>query len=53
MTTVGCGISHKVQNLQINTATTKQKQHRNKMMKPQTNAFFKNTVKITYKKSLI
>jgi len=28
-----------IQNIQINAATTKQKQHRNKMTKPQTNTF--------------
>jgi hypothetical protein len=31
MATIGCGISHKDTNIQINTATTKQKQHRNKI----------------------
>jgi hypothetical protein len=30
-----------IHNIQINAATTKQKQDRNKMMKPQTNTFFK------------
>jgi hypothetical protein len=39
----------KIQNIQINAATTKQKQHRNKMTKPQTNTL-QNTVKITKKK---
>jgi hypothetical protein len=32
--TVGRGISHKDTNIQINTATTKQIQHKNKMSKP-------------------
>jgi hypothetical protein len=41
MATTGFGISYKNKNTQINAATTKQKQHRNKMMKPQTDMFSK------------
>jgi hypothetical protein len=32
----------KIQNIQINAATTKQKQYRNKMTKPQTNTLSNN-----------
>jgi hypothetical protein len=41
MATVGCGISERIQNIQINAATTEHKQHRNKVMKPQRNTFSK------------
>jgi hypothetical protein len=49
MATIGCGISHKSKNIQINAATAK-KQHRNKMEESQTNIFLKysedNTQKV-------
>jgi len=41
MVRMGCGISHKDANFQINAATTKEKHHRKNMMKSQTNIFSK------------
>jgi hypothetical protein len=43
----------KIHNIQTDAATTKQKQHRSNTMKPQTNTFFQNTVKITQKIDII
>jgi hypothetical protein len=41
LATTGCGISKKNTKKQINTATTKQKQHRKKIAKLLPNTFFK------------
>jgi hypothetical protein len=47
--TIGCGISDKMQNIQINAVTTKQRQQRNKTTKIQ--ILLQKTVKITQNKS--
>jgi hypothetical protein len=49
MATIGCGISHKDTKYTYKRSNKKQKQHRNKMTKPQTDTFSKYCKDITKK----